>query len=324
MKRLFLVLVAALALLAPAVGQAASGPAIAFNPSSNDYGTIDANTTSSQTFTLRNSGGKATSALKVTLTGSSAFSVTADSCTGTSLGPKKSCSITVQYAPTTDGSSDTGTLTVMSKKPAASASASLTGKSSVVNQAPTVQLTVVSQTPPFGFGDVVDFTVQVTDEAPVDCARVSVAYILGHSTHGHPKSSTAGCVGSITESPDASHAGANNIYAWFFASYTDLGAPPLQGSDDVFLYDPLASFPDVIASCESFGGTFSLGGSNPDSYWTCAAWDSADVAEFETRDALLATACVSSARIFHTASAETDANPGAESTTECLHIPPTP
>ena len=136
-----------------------------------------------------------------------------------------------------------------------------------------------------------------------------MAYILGHSTHGHPKSSTAGCVGSITVSPDASHAGANNIYAWFFASYTDLGAPPLQGSDDVFLYDPLASFPDVIASCESFGGTFSLGGSNPDSYWTCAAWDSADVAEFETRDALLATACVSSARIFHTASAETDANP---------------
>jgi hypothetical protein len=124
-------------------------------------------------------------------------------------------------------------------------------------------------------------------------------------------------------SPDASHAGANNIYAWFFASYTDLGAPPLQGSDDVFLYDPLASFPDVIASCESFGGTFSLGGSNPDSYWTCAAWDSADVAEFETRDALLATACVSSARIFHTASAETDGNPGAESTTECEDIPPT-
>ena len=128
MKRLFLLLVAALALLAPAVGQAASGPAIAFNPSSNDYGTIDANTTSSQTFTLRNSGGKGTSALKVTITGSSAFSVTADGCTGTSLGPKKQCSVTVRYAPTTLGQTDSATLAASSKKPPATASALLTGK----------------------------------------------------------------------------------------------------------------------------------------------------------------------------------------------------
>ena len=128
MKRLFLLLVAALALLAPAVGQAASRPAIAFNPSSNDYGTIDANTTASQTFTLRNSGGKATSALKVTLTGSSAFLVTADGCTGTSLGPRKSCSVTVQYKPTAVGSTDSATLTASSKKPPPTASALLTGK----------------------------------------------------------------------------------------------------------------------------------------------------------------------------------------------------
>ena len=128
MKRLFLLLVAALALLVPLVGQAAGGPAIAFNPSPYDYGTIDANTTASQSFTLRNSGAKATAALNVALTGSSAFSITANTCTGTSLGPKKSCSVTVQYAPTTDGSSDAGTLTAMSKKPSANASASLTGR----------------------------------------------------------------------------------------------------------------------------------------------------------------------------------------------------
>jgi len=125
---LFVLLVAALALLAPAVGQAASGPAIAFNPSSNDYGTIDANTTASQTFVLRNSGGKATSALQVTLTGSSAFSVTSDGCTGRSLGPRKSCSVTVQYKPTAVGSADSATLTASSKKPLATASALLTGK----------------------------------------------------------------------------------------------------------------------------------------------------------------------------------------------------
>ena len=54
---------------------------------------------------------------------------------------------------------------------------------------------VVSTTPPFNFGDTVNYTVTVTDDQPVDCARVSVAYILGHETHGHPQTSTAGCTG---------------------------------------------------------------------------------------------------------------------------------
>ena len=134
MRRLILLVVAALALLAPAVGQAAAGPSIAFIPSSHDYGTIDASTTASKTFVLRNSGGKATGALKVTLAPSpSAFSMAADTCTGTSLGPKKSCSVTVQYAPTAAGQTDTATLTASSKKPPASASVSLTGKSTLPN-----------------------------------------------------------------------------------------------------------------------------------------------------------------------------------------------
>ena len=59
------------------------------------------------------------------------------------------------------------------------------------NQAPRVTLTVVSNQPPFNFGDTVHFRVTVTDYQPVDCARVSVAYILGHDQHGHPQSSTA-------------------------------------------------------------------------------------------------------------------------------------
>ena len=78
----------------------------------------------------------------------------------------------------------------------------------VGNQAPRVQLTVVSTTPPFNFGDTVNFTVTVTDDQPVDCARVSVAYILGHETHGHPQTSTAGCTGTISVPIDEGHAGA--------------------------------------------------------------------------------------------------------------------
>jgi hypothetical protein len=132
-RRLLAALVAAglicLGLLVPTAGQAAGPPAIAFSPSSYDYGTIDAGTTASQTFTLTNSGGSATGALTVSLTGSAAFSVTADTCTATSLGPRKSCTVTVEYAPTTAGASDSATLTASGNKRGATATASLTGAS---------------------------------------------------------------------------------------------------------------------------------------------------------------------------------------------------
>jgi hypothetical protein len=123
-----------LGLLVPTVGQAARLPATAFGPSSYDYGTIDAGATASTTFTLRNSGGSATGALSVSLMGSSAFSVTAETCTARSLGPRKSCSVTVQYTPTTAGASDTATLRASGKKPAAVATASLTGASTARTQ----------------------------------------------------------------------------------------------------------------------------------------------------------------------------------------------
>jgi cytochrome c len=106
------------------------------------------------------------------------------------------------------------------------------------NQAPQVDLTVASTTPPFNFGDTVHFKVTVTDDQPVDCARVSVAYILGHDQHGHPQSSTAGCEGDISVPIDAGHAGASNLAAVFVATYTDQpggGETPQQGSDEVIL-----------------------------------------------------------------------------------------
>ena len=70
----------------------------------------------------------------------------------------------------------------------------------------------------FDFGDTVTYTVTVTDDSAVDCSKVTVAYVLGHETHGHPLSSTAGCTGSITTSIDSGHAGAANLSAVFVAS----------------------------------------------------------------------------------------------------------
>lgn len=72
----------------------------------------------SQTFTLTNTGGSASAALRVILNGQ-AFSIPAggDTCTGTSLGPGKSCTVTVTYTPSQGGG--TATLTAMGNKTAA-------------------------------------------------------------------------------------------------------------------------------------------------------------------------------------------------------------
>jgi len=129
MKLRMLLLCAGLA-LSVVVATASGGvaPSLVFIPGAKDFGTIDKNTTTSQTFVLTNGGGTS-GAVSVSLSGSSAFSTTADTCTGANLNSKKQCSVTVQYAPTADGSSDSGTLTAGSKKSSAVATASLSGKS---------------------------------------------------------------------------------------------------------------------------------------------------------------------------------------------------
>ena len=98
-------------------------------------------------------------------------------------------------------------------------SASASVRIIVGNQAPVVNLDVESTTPPFNFGDTVHFTVEVTDDQPVDCARVSVAYILGHDQHGHPQTLDRRLRGRHRGAAvDAGHAGASNIAAVFVAT----------------------------------------------------------------------------------------------------------
>jgi hypothetical protein len=122
----------AVILMAPATGQ--GGPpwsSLDWSPSTNgafDYGEVAAGQTASQEFTLSAADGKVKD-ITVTLSGSAAFTVTADDCTGekTSLKAKKdeTCTVTVHYAPAS--ASDTATLTAEADKPDASTSITLTG-----------------------------------------------------------------------------------------------------------------------------------------------------------------------------------------------------
>jgi cytochrome c len=104
----------------------------------------------------------------------------------------------------------------------------------VGNQRPVVDLiTTPGPGQPFHFGDTVQFQVNVTDEAAVDCSRVQVTHVLGHDTHGHPLTTAVGCSGTIQTTAAGHDPVADNITAVFVAEYTDPGG--LEGSDQVVL-----------------------------------------------------------------------------------------
>ena len=102
----------------------------------------------------------------------------------------------------------------------------------VGNQPPEVEFIAPTDEDPFAFGDAVPYEVSVTDEAEIDCAQVQVNYIVGHDTHGHPQSTTAGCTGTIQTTPIEGH-DPDEITAVFVAEYTDPGG--LEGSAQVAL-----------------------------------------------------------------------------------------
>ena len=107
---------AAAVVLGSAAGAAAgTGPAVlAFHPAPFDYGTVPVGERAARTFTLVNTGGRASGALTVRLSGSAAFTITADTCKS-SLGPEKKCAVRVRFAPARAGAV-TSTLQAVSKK----------------------------------------------------------------------------------------------------------------------------------------------------------------------------------------------------------------
>lgn len=85
-----------------------------------------------QTFRLTNTGGSATSALKVTLTAAqSGFVKTSDTCTqpvAISLGPGKSCQVTIGYRRVLSNASDSASVVVKSSKPTVTWALGLSGQ----------------------------------------------------------------------------------------------------------------------------------------------------------------------------------------------------
>ena len=104
----------------------AEPPTLAFSQSSNGYGSVTVGKKESQVFTLTNTGGKASGAMELSLSGSGAFSITGDRCQGRSLGPGKSCTVAVKFAPA-DAGPVTATLTATGVKRPVAATASLSG-----------------------------------------------------------------------------------------------------------------------------------------------------------------------------------------------------
>jgi virginiamycin B lyase len=139
-------------------------PVLAFSPAPFDYGQVTVGQTPapSQVFTLTNTGGSASGPLTVTVAGSAAFTITQDTCTrernrgtdmignrpqrdigsrraatipptwvfkprrGIGLAPGKSCTVTVQFAPTATGLAS-ATLTAVGMKRVVTATDALTG-----------------------------------------------------------------------------------------------------------------------------------------------------------------------------------------------------
>lgn len=116
--------------------QAASDlPALAWSPvtapGAYDFGRLDGSggQTASVTFTLSNSGGRSSGTVELALSGSSAFTLTSDGCSGSAVPGGRSCAVTVEFAPGSSGGVDAATLTAAGEQ--ASAALALTGSGGI-------------------------------------------------------------------------------------------------------------------------------------------------------------------------------------------------
>jgi hypothetical protein len=147
------VLLAVMALLvgAPSAPAKVTGPNLTFDPASFDFGA------SPKAFTLTNSGDTATGTIVVSRSGASNYTLGPDACTGKSLGPGKSCGVTVSFTPPAVCGIVTATLTATAPK--LSASAALTGGAACP---PPVTITSFSADVPSCAGGVVNLTASAT------------------------------------------------------------------------------------------------------------------------------------------------------------------
>lgn len=114
MRRVLGVLVGVLG-LSVVVASPALADGIAISPQTSggafDYGTVEIGNSPGTTFHFTNLLKSKTAPLRISLSGSTAFTKSRDTCKGTRLAPGKSCLVRITYTPTTDGQTDTASLT---------------------------------------------------------------------------------------------------------------------------------------------------------------------------------------------------------------------
>jgi type 1 glutamine amidotransferase len=105
----------------------------------------------------------------------------------------------------------------------------------VGNTAPAVTVSAPAEGAVFGFGDAIPYTVTVSDpeDSTVDCAKVTVSFVLGHDEHGHPITSATGCTGVLHTTANSEHNPSDNLFGVIDASYTDAGG--LTGHSQVVI-----------------------------------------------------------------------------------------
>ncbi len=107
-------------------GLAPTGPVLAAEPTTQDFGTVNLGLKSAaKAIVLASVGSKTTGALAVTLTGGAAFAVDSDGCTGATLASGGACTVSLHFAPAGAGA-QSATLSVAAA-PGGDVSVSLSG-----------------------------------------------------------------------------------------------------------------------------------------------------------------------------------------------------
>lgn len=171
--------VAALTLVPGTSAEAALPPALAFDATpSPAFGDVAPGDSVEKQFRLRNNGGASSAALTVSVTGDG-YSIPAggDLCTGVALGPKKTCTVTVRFAPTSEAASLPGRLTASAKKPTRPASLDLTGSSTAPSSP---GCAAINASPGSGFFD--DLQLDAGDTIHVVVTSGYLVYVLSNDT----------------------------------------------------------------------------------------------------------------------------------------------
>lgn len=108
------------------LASAAGTPNLSVSPNPFDFGSHSLNTTTTQTFTVANTGTAPLAVGQLSLSGAPDFKMATDNCSGTTVSPSANCTVQVSFTPTSEGG-QSATLAIPSDDPDGTAAVSLTG-----------------------------------------------------------------------------------------------------------------------------------------------------------------------------------------------------